>query len=249
MNIFRTRILLNWSKCSGLGWPKRKFVNSAYIDFFPQLNLNCSALPGPGWPGRDLSAWAHCEGSYDAFRVAAGTTMVSLTQATSLIAKVKTAACLENYYSCLCWPILRGSGAEIPSLWGHAQPPTLVPPTLVILSSTWEVLLKLTGPQLALGMVGQGKTALGHDIEGLGGFVLLRAGRRARVSTKMCLDPQARGLVVGLGVMCHTLGKGGRTLVHQCLHVMAVKFAVLREKRKSMILHGECVVANHAGAD
>lgn len=125
--VFKSKInISHWVKCSGLGWPKRKFVNSAYFDFLPQLDHNCSALPGPGWPSRDLSAWAHCEGSSDAFRVAAGTTMVSLTQSTPLTATVKTAACLENYYSCLCWPILRGSGAEIPSLWGHAQPPTLL---------------------------------------------------------------------------------------------------------------------------
>lgn len=47
----------------------------------------------------------------------------------------------------------------------------------------------------------------------------------------------------------HTLGKRGRTLVHQCLNIMPVKFAALREKKKSMILCGECVAANYAGAD
>lgn len=88
MNIFKTRPLTesehrekafvskskinisHWVKCSGLGWPKRKFVNSAYINAFPPTRLWLSC-----------SAWTHCEGSNDAFRAGTGTTMVSLTQA------------------------------------------------------------------------------------------------------------------------------------------------------------------------
>lgn len=48
--------------------------------------------------------------------------------------------------------------------------------------------------------------------EGLEGFVLQRADRRAKGSTKMWLGPQQSGVAVGLDVVCHTLGKRGRTL-------------------------------------
>lgn len=36
-----------------------------------------------------------------------------------LTAKVKIAECPENGYSGVCWLALRGTDAEIPSLWGH----------------------------------------------------------------------------------------------------------------------------------